>query len=74
MKSLAALLCTVVGGQALRAETAVTVQTAGTLSTVLTTTDGAVKISGPINGSDVLYLRSLIDDDKDFTMRSREEE
>ncbi len=64
VKSLAALLCTVVGGQALRAETAVTVQTAGTLSTVLTTTDGAVKISGPINGSDVLYLRSLIDDDK----------
>ena len=60
----AALSCFVAGGQALWAETAVELQTAGSLSTVLTTTDEAVKISGPINGSDVLFLRSLIDDNK----------
>ena len=42
------------------AATEVHVETAGTLSTLLTTTETTLKITGIINGTDVKYLRSLI--------------
>ena len=42
------------------AATEVHVETAGTLSTLLTTTETTLKITGSINGTDVKYLRSLI--------------
>lgn len=42
------------------AATEVHVETAGTLSTLLTTTETTLKITGVINGTDVKYLRSLI--------------
>lgn len=37
------------------------VETAGTLSSLLTTTERELKITGAINGTDVKYLRELID-------------
>ncbi len=42
------------------AKTEVTVEKAGTLSTVLTDTDVELKISGPLNGTDIKYLRDLV--------------
>ena len=42
------------------AATEVHVETAGTLSTLLTTTETTLRITGIINGTDVKYLRSLI--------------
>ena len=36
------------------------VEKAGTLSTLLTTSESALKITGVINGTDIKYLRELI--------------
>lgn len=46
-------------GKAL-AITEVNVETAGTLSTLLSTTETTLKITGSLNGSDIKYLRGLI--------------
>ena len=46
------------------AATEVHVETAGTLSTLLTTCETTVKITGSINGTDVKYLRELINGGK----------
>lgn len=45
---------------ALAASETVTVTTAGTLSTKLTTSATSAKISGPLNGTDFKYLRRLV--------------
>ena len=42
------------------AATEVHVGTAGTLSTLLTTSESTLKITGSINGTDIKYLRELI--------------
>lgn len=41
------------------AQTAVTVETAGTLSSLLSQTESNVKITGPLNGTDMKYLRGM---------------
>ena len=46
------------------AATEVHVETAGTLSTLLTTCETAVKITGSINGTDIKYIRELINNNK----------
>ncbi|MBE6302660.1 MAG: hypothetical protein E7089_01840 [Bacteroidales bacterium] len=46
------------------AATEVHVETAGTLSTLLTSTETTLKITGSINGTDVKYLRELINGGK----------
>ncbi len=51
-----ALCCSLMG----RAATEVNVEQAGTLASLLPTTDKELKISGVINGTDVKYLRELI--------------
>ena len=50
------------------ATTEVHVEKAGTLSSLLTTTDSELKLTGSINGTDVKYLRQLINDGKVTTM------
>ena len=42
------------------AVTEINVETAGTLSTLLTSTDRELKVTGFINGSDIKYIRSLV--------------
>ena len=42
----------------------VRVETAGTLSTLLTSTETTLKISGSINGTDIKYLRQLVNEGK----------
>ena len=46
------------------AATEVHVETAGTLSTLLTTCETTLKVTGSINGTDVKYLRELINGGK----------
>ena len=46
------------------ADTEVNVETAGTLSTLLTETETSLKLTGSINGTDVKYLRELITNGK----------
>ncbi len=48
------------GALLLYAESSVTMRQAGTLSTLLKNTDKELKISGPVNGTDVKYLRELV--------------
>ena len=50
------------------AATEVNVEKAGTLSSLLTTTDSELKLTGSINGTDVKYLRQLINDGKVTTL------
>ncbi|MBO7067901.1 MAG: leucine-rich repeat protein [Bacteroidaceae bacterium] len=42
------------------ADTEIHVETAGTLSTLLPTSDAKLKVTGSINGSDIKYIRSLV--------------
>ena len=42
------------------AVTEINVETAGTLSTLLTSTDAELKVTGVINGTDIKYIRSLV--------------
>ena len=51
-------------GAAVWAETVVQVDRAGTLTSLLKETDSKLKITGSINGTDVKYLRQLINDGK----------
>ena len=55
---LTALIC--FGQTNLWALTEINVETAGTLSTLLTSTDKELKVTGVINGSDIKYIRSLV--------------
>ena len=41
-------------------KTEIVVETAGTLSSLLTSTDKELKVSGVINGTDIKYIRSLV--------------
>ena len=63
---LLAVVCFGVTG--VKAVTTVKVETAGTLSTLLTTTETQLKVTGFINGTDVKYLRELIDNGKVTTL------
>lgn len=51
------LFCGVEGAKAI---TEVHVEKAGTLSSLVTTSESTLKITGPINGTDVKHIRSLI--------------
>lgn len=42
------------------AKTEINVETAGTLSSLLTSTDRELKVTGVINGTDIKYIRSLV--------------
>ena len=42
------------------AVTEINVETAGTLSSLLTSTDKELKVTGVINGSDIKYMRQLV--------------
>jgi hypothetical protein len=55
---VAAVLCLV--QQNVWAITEVNVETAGTLSTLLTSTDKELKVTGVINGTDIKYIRGLV--------------
>jgi len=55
---LAAIVCFT--SKSLWAVTEVNVETAGTLSTLLTSTDKELKVTGVINGTDIKYIRSLV--------------
>ncbi len=46
------------------AKTEINVETAGTLSSILTSTDSELKVTGYINGSDIKYIRSLVNNGK----------
>ena len=46
------------------AQTAVTVERAGTLSSVLDKTATSIKVTGPLNGTDLKYLRDMVDNQK----------
>ena len=46
------------------AKTEINVETAGTLSSILTSTDKELKVTGYINGSDIKYIRSLVNNGK----------
>ena len=46
------------------AKTEINVETAGTLSSILTSTDRELKVTGYINGSDIKYIRSLVNNGK----------
>ncbi len=59
---LAAFVC--LAPTHLWADSEVNVETAGTLSTLLPTSDAKLKITGSINGTDVKYLRELITNGK----------
>ncbi|MBR6032116.1 MAG: leucine-rich repeat protein [Bacteroidaceae bacterium] len=56
--SLAAMICLV--STNLFAVTEIHVETAGTLSSLLTTTDKELKVTGSINGTDIKYIRELV--------------
>ncbi|MBO4531048.1 MAG: leucine-rich repeat protein [Paludibacteraceae bacterium] len=47
----------------LKAESVVNVTEAGTLSSLLNTNEEKVKITGPLNGTDIKYLRHLINEE-----------
>ena len=55
---LTALICFVQTD--ILAVTEINVQTAGTLSSLLTSTDKELKVTGVINGTDIKYIRSLV--------------
>ena len=55
---LAAISCFV--SSTLWSKTEVNVETAGTLSSLLTTTEKELKVTGFINGTDIKYIRSLV--------------
>ena len=55
---LTALICIVQTN--LWAVTEINVETAGTLSSLLTSTDKELKVTGVINGTDIKYIRSLV--------------
>ncbi|MBO7138006.1 MAG: leucine-rich repeat protein [Bacteroidaceae bacterium] len=55
---LTALICIVQTN--LWAITEINVETAGTLSSLLTSTDKELKVTGVINGTDIKYIRSLV--------------
>ena len=55
---LAAIVCFT--SKSLWAVTEVNVETAGTLSTLLASTDKELKVTGVINGTDIKYIRSLV--------------
>ena len=57
--SLAAMTCLVSAN--LFAVTEIHVETAGTLSSLLTSTDTELKVTGFINGTDIKYIRSLVE-------------
>ena len=57
MLPLLLLFCSVEHAMAI---TEVHVDKAGTLSTLLTTSESALKITGPLNGTDIKHLRGLI--------------
>ena len=42
------------------AKTEINVETAGTLSSLLTSTDRELRVPGVINGTDIKYIRSLV--------------
>lgn len=46
--------------QVATAQTAVTVEQAGTLSSVLAKTESNIKVTGPLNGTDMKYLRDMV--------------
>ena len=54
---LVLFLCSVASAMAI---TEVHVEKAGTLSTLLTASESTLKITGPLNGTDIKHLRSLI--------------
>ena len=56
--SLAAMICLV--STNLFAVTEIHVETAGTLSSLLTSTDNELKVTGSINGTDIKYIRQLV--------------
>ena len=56
--ALAALLCFT--STSLWAVTEVNVETAGTLSSLLTSTDKELKVTGVINGTDIRFMRELV--------------
>ena len=61
ISNLIAVLITVMlfGASGIVAQTVVNVETAGTLSTLLEETETEVKITGPLNGTDIKYLRHM---------------
>ena len=56
--TLAAMIC--LFSSSVFAVTEINVETAGTLSTLLSTTDKELKVTGFINGTDIKYIRSLV--------------
>ena len=54
----AAIVCLV--STSVWAKTEINVETAGTLSSLLTSTDKELKVTGVINGTDIKYIRSLV--------------
>ncbi|MBR5051702.1 MAG: leucine-rich repeat protein [Bacteroidaceae bacterium] len=56
--SVAAVLCLV--QTSVWAVTEINVETAGTLSSLLTSTDTELKVTGVINGTDIKYIRELV--------------
>ena len=63
---LASLSCLV--SVSIWAKTEINVETAGTLSSILTSTDKELKVTGFINGSDIKYIRSLVTSGKVTTI------
>ena len=58
---LFALACILLSSVSLRAATEVNVATAGTLSSLLSETEKELKVTGFINGSDIKYIRQLVE-------------
>ena len=56
--SVAAMLC--LSQTNLLAVTEINVETAGTLSSLLETTDKELKLTGFINGTDIKFIRGLV--------------
>ena len=56
--TLAAMIC--LFSSSVFAVTEIHVETAGTLSTLLSTTDKELKVTGFINGTDIKYIRGLV--------------
>ena len=63
---LAAIVCC--GPVSVWADSEVHVETAGTLSTLLPTSDKNLKVTGVVNGTDIKYIRSLINAGKVTTL------
>ena len=55
---LAAIVCLV--STSVWARTEIHVETAGTLSSLLSSTEKELKVTGYINGTDIKYIRSLV--------------